>query len=447
MSKLAIISSYNENCGNASYTNVLRKSFGEHLDVDVLPLDLFLIQKASPRFRRAADNHIKSLAAQLKNYDFVNIQFEAGLFGATIPDIRKRIRWLIRAAPSLIVTMHRVDVGHITFRQAFGDTVRLRSTRRLREHLAAKRFADLYQDVIRMVGEHAKNNTAWIKVHTKRERRVVTEIYRFPKCFDFPLAFLNEEDRQDALAKNDRSAFRGKYGFKDSDRVVGLFGYISEYKGIETAIRAIAELPDNYKLVLFGSHHPQAIQANTVLHPYLASLIDTIDESGGIKYNEDLRTAKLKRANSPSMRFSNGDEPAVETRMPLSERVIFAGNLPDPEFIEALRLADAVVLPYLEVGQSMSGVAILGMEAGARMICAQNHSFAEIKRYFGEVFTSFDMGNYLELAQRIKSYAEGVESLDFDAPRDEAYTKYNIRLSVREQLERFGFKPTGELHV
>jgi glycosyltransferase involved in cell wall biosynthesis len=446
MPKLAIVSTYNENCGNASYTHVLKKSFEEHVEVDVLPLDIFLIQKTSPLFRPAADAHIKRMAEALANYDYVNIQFEAGLYGSTVPDIKRRIRQLIQAAPNLIVTMHRVDVGHISFRQAISDSLRLRSTRRFREMLSARRFSRLYRQIINMVRRESSRKNAWIKVHTRRERRVVTEIFGFEKCFDYPLAFLNEEERRDAWAHSDRAAFKRKYGFAETDKLIGLFGYISEYKGIETAIKAIAELPDDYKLVMFGSHHPQSLQANTQLHPYLASLIELIDDIAAERYAADLRTARLRRASAPQqIRVGAVEEALPEPRMPLSERVIFAGNLPDPEFIEALRLVDAAVLPYLEVGQSMSGVVVLGLEAGARLICAQNHSFAEVKRYFGEVFTSFDMGNYIELAQRIRTYAESAGEWDFPEARDRAFERYNIRLSAREQLERFGFQISGKV--
>jgi glycosyltransferase involved in cell wall biosynthesis len=292
-----------------------------------------------------------------------------------------------------------------------------------------------------MVRRESRRKNAWIKVHTRRERRVVTEIFEFDKCFDYPLAFLNEEERRAAWTHTDRDAFKRKYGFVETDKLIGLFGYISEYKGIETAIRAMAELPDDYKLVIFGSHHPQSIQANTALHPYLASLIELIDDTAADRYAADLKIARLRRASAPQQ-ISVGEvkEALPEPRMPLSERVIFAGNLPDPEFIEALRLVDAAVLPYIEVGQSMSGVVVLGLEAGARLICAQNHSFAEVKRYFGEVFTSFDMGNYIELAQRIRTFAEGDGEWDFPEARDQAFERFNIRASAREQLKRFGFQ-------
>ncbi|WP_157136869.1 hypothetical protein [Sphingomonas sp. PAMC 26617] len=448
MARLAIVSTYNENCGNASYTHVLKVGFTEFVEVDVIPLDLFLLQKKADLFRDPADKHIKGIAKMLENYDYVNIQFEAGLFGASIPDIRRRIGWLIEAAPNLILTMHRIDVGHIQRKHAISDAFSKRSLKPWKKYAGGQKYAVLYHDIIEMVQKAAKTRNAWIKVHTRRERRVVRDIYNFKNCFDYPLAFLNDEQRADALKRFDRAAFLKKHGFKETDKVFGLFGYISEYKGIETAIQALGELPNNYKLAFFGSHHPQSIRANTAVHPYIESLIDMINDVDEEIYDADLREARLTRMLIPTVNIARSG-PAEKTeggnsrsadRVPTSERVRFIGTLDDPEFIEALRLCDATVLPYTEVGQSMSGVVVLGMEAGAKLICANNHSFSETKKYFGTVFSSFDMGNYVELAQKIRFCAENPSAWLYADEREEAYAKYNIRDSIVQQLTRFGHK-------
>ena len=298
----------------------------------------------------------------------------------------------------------------------------------------------LYREIVRMAKSASRTKNVWIKVHTRRERRVVTDIYNFSSCFDYPLAFLSDVERTELKQKSDRTQFLAKHGFAANAKIMGLFGYISEYKGIETAINALSELPDEYELAIFGGHHPQAIQPNTPIHPYLQSLLDLISETDDRMYKRDLKVARLKRMARAPINFSDEDSAAVVKRRPIEDRVRFIGTLEDPEFIEALKLVDTVVLPYLEVGQSMSGIVVLGMESGAKMICASNHSFFETSRYFGNVFESFDMGNYVELASKVKFGTENPQRLEFTERRDAAYEKYNIRSSVLEQLSHFAHK-------
>lgn len=442
MAKLAIISTYNENCGNASYTHVLKEAFSEFVDVDVLSLDLFLLQKKESAFRRAADDHIRAIAAKLSGYDYVNIQFEAGLFGKTIPDIKRRIGWLIDAAPNLILTMHRIDVEPVKSGRILSQMIKERSFKPLKRRAGSRRFIHLYRYIVEQVERAGKRKNAWIKVHTKRERRVVTDLYRMPNCFDYPLAFLTPSEREAAWAQSDVEAFRARHNFGPDDKIVGLFGYISEYKGIETALQSLLELPPEYKLVFFGSHHPQSIQAHSVIHPFIEKLIDMMSDVDEEVYARETRKARLRRLEMPAVQVSTEKsadvQPQSQRVLPLlSERVRFIGSLPDPEFIEALRLSDAVVLPYIEVGQSMSGVVVLGMEAGAKMICANNHSFFETKKYFSDTFHGFDIGNYVELAQKIQYAVAKPEASTMRAARDKAYGKYNIRGSILAQLERF----------
>ena len=116
------------------------------------------------------------------------------------------------------------------------------------------------------------------------------------------------------------------------------------------------------------------------------------------------------------------------------------GNLPDPEFIEALRLCDAVALPYLEVGQSMSGVVVLGIESGAKLICSNNYSFAETSKYYPNTYLNFDVGNAFELAQRVMYCTSEPSEATREEQRRKCFSTYNIDSSVRLQLEKFGHK-------
>ena len=72
-----------------------------------------------------------------------------------------------------------------------------------------------------------------------------------------------------------------------------------------------------------------------------------------------------------------------------------------------------------------TGVVALALESGARLFCSNNMSFSEARRYYGNVFGSFDIGNYLEIAQKVQN-----ETIDYTDQRDTAYRRYNIMNSV-----------------
>lgn len=428
--RLAIVSSYSENCGNASYTHVLRNAFSEHVHTDVLPLDLFLLQKTSPLFRKKGDRHIASIAEALKGYDYVNIQFEAGLYGAKFGDIRRRMLRLMQAAPNLILTMHRVDPLQTSLSQSFGDAVRQRSVGQFLRALWFKRSEQLYYDIIANARRLSRGKNVAIAVHTKRERRLIKEVYEFGNCFDYPLTFLNDGERQRVLEESDRDAFVKRHRFSPASKIVGVFGYISDYKGFETAVSALRHLPDDHVVAFFGSQHPQSIVAWKRIDEYLSKLLDHIDDTAAKHV-----AVRIARARKLRGRGLDGEAAKELINFSLLNRIRFVGTLSDPEFIEALRCCDAVVLPYMEVGQSMSGVVALAMESGARMICSNNLSFAEVRKYYGDCFASFDMGNDVELAQKIQ-----LGPGEFTAERDKVYGNFSITKSVEKYLAEFGHR-------
>jgi hypothetical protein len=86
----------------------------------------------------------------------------------------------------------------------------------------------------------------------------------------------------------------------------------------------------------------------------------------------------------------------------------------------------------------MSGVIALAVESGATMFCANNLSFFETRKYYGDVYHTFDIGNYVELAQKISGGGD-----TFKPQRDIAFAKYNVETLVAEHLDKFGFKTSG----
>ena len=417
MARLAIISSYNENCGNASYTHVLKNAFSKYFDVEVFSLDLFILQNDGKEFSKHGDVHIKRIAERLKEFDYVNIQFEAGLYGSNINDIRRRINWLIDASPNLILTMHRLDPLKNSIGSIFLDFFGHFSLRRLDQKLRSRRYERLYFQIVKMMEAASKRKNAWICVHTKRDRRIVQEMYGFSNCFDYPLAFLTPEERENAKSERNLPAFLAKHGFPAGAKVVGVFGYISAYKGIETAVETMAHLPSDYILAMFGSQHPQTIQEHVEVDPFIKKVLAAIKAMAERLASQNSDRAKL----TSNLKIADHDPKMPPSVDDLITRFRFVGNLDDPDFIEALSSCEAVVLPYLEVGQSMSGVLALALESNARMFVSNNYSFFEARKYYGDVYNTFDIGNALELAQKIQ-----LQHFDFSEARDLAYENFNI---------------------
>ncbi len=396
MKKLAIVSSYNEMCGNASYTHVLKNAFSEHVEVEVIPLDLFLLQKRGRIYQQHGDKHIKDIVKRFEDFDYVNIQFEAGLFGRGHEIVLRRIKMLINAAKNLVLTMHRVDPPEMGDLELIGEILKRKMWPRdaWAVHERA-RHSKLYRAVIDCCKERSKSANTWIFVHTRREKRLVKDIIGFENVMNFPITFLQENERRDVLQMNDPTAFRRKHHVPEGAKVIGAFGFVTKYKGYETLLNALQYLPERYHLYIFGGQHPQSISANVELHPYLQTLIKRM---GGVE-----------------------------------ERVHFVGSLNDPDFIEALHFSDATVLPYLEVGQSMSGVISLAIEADANLFCTNNFSFNEVRKDMGDVFHTFDIGNYMELAEKIQ-----FAKRDFSEQRNKAFKEFNIKKNVLKHLEAFG---------
>ena len=155
MKKLAIISTYNESCGNASYTEVLRKEFSKYYEVDILPLQLDILSSNASNIKKIANKHIDEISQAVKNYDYVNIQFEAGLYGNTKNDILRRVKKIIKASNNVILTMHRVDLPKSifslkTFKVLVSSKNIIGNLRRIRNEIY---FKSLYKDLIKIMKE------------------------------------------------------------------------------------------------------------------------------------------------------------------------------------------------------------------------------------------------------------------------------------------------------
>lgn len=434
MKRMAIISSYNESCGNASYTEVLRKEFSKYCDVDILSLPQGLLHGKYTRVVKKADEYIDDMCSKLREYDYINVQFESGLFGNTRKEIIRRFSKIVANSNNIIVTMHRVDLpGAVITKNVIKLVLKLHLADAYR---AAKHnhYTNLYVDVVNIVKKKGKYGS--IIVHTKRERNNLNIVFGYENVSDFPITFLNAEKRKRTRTEEDRNNFLQSYGFDADDIVIGLFGFISEYKGTETAIKALNYLPSNYKIAIFGKQHPMSIQENTPIDNYLKSLIALVEsqhiplqDEFDIKIAAEIQANKVNNATEKDTIRKSMEE---KLALSLDKRVRFEGELDDDQFIDALYGCDFAVLPYMETNQSGSGVAALVVETKVKSLFSNSKAFGELQQYYPNCFEMFDIGNYLELANKIKNY-----KVDYSANIDQCTTLYNIENNVRNHMSIF----------
>lgn len=368
--KMAIVSSYDESCGIASFTKILTNSIQslyKNVQVTVFPLDLDLLQSVERSIRRDADRYIDKLSKDLNAFDLVNIQIEYGLYGAFPRDIVRRLERLFTSNKNTVITLHTVHLltgGQSAARNAIAALTRFR----LREALKAlimTRYQQAHVKISRKAIRMAARHNVRIIVHTLRSKAQILRLFNYSNVDVHPLKLVP----QDYKVNNDTlDKIKHNIGCRTDDILIGIFGFISPYKGHMDALKALRHLPQNYKLLIFGRQHPRSIRSDGSVDPYLAAL-----------------QKFLKKSNL------------------LRDRVFFLGELADLEFMDVVSRVDACWLPYYENGQDGSGIASLCVDLAPRVLCSQSFVFDEMFKLVNHAnVIRFDIGNILELALKTK---------------------------------------------
>jgi glycosyltransferase involved in cell wall biosynthesis len=404
--RLAIVSTSSKLCGIAAYTEALCRQLDDAFDITVFDLNQYLLRSPHRRVRKLADRHIKAICRAIRDFDVVNLQLEYGTLGRYGDDIHRRFRWLTEAAPRLSVTFHTLltpeAFDFVMFMKAlltgqFKAAARIRSQFH-RTHLLSHGIAQQLRTMQR------RKKVSAI-VHNQRDLCDIRYLYGIDQSFDHPLAYLGAGEI-DAIR---REASLRRFAMLDDlppDAVlVGVFGFLNEYKGIATAIRALRHLPGSFHLLIFGGIHPQEIMQRQPRHPYLSSLFDEahLDTTLFDQFRDGSaeRVPQLVISGAEVLRELSGAHPGE-----LSARLHFMGALDEADFLAGMAICNAVVFPYLEVGQSSSGPISQALELGSRIIASRTHAFLEFARYHRNAIEFFDIGNHLELAERLLAHRQ-----------------------------------------
>lgn len=395
---LAIIATGDRLCGVAAYAAALERHLAAAFEVTPIRLDQYLLRGRGRRLRRFGDAHIAAICRDLPRFDAVNLQLEHGTLGARPEDIYRRFGALLAAAPRLSVTFHTLPLPppfpHAEFARAAARLAWRHAVRLWLEHRHARLLSAALPRRLRRAQRQKPVSAI---VHTPRNRRDARYVYGLDHVFDHPLAFLSAEEAAAVRRRASRRNFPLLETLPEHAVLVGVFGFIGHYKGFHTVIRALRQLPDDYHLLIFGGVHPNEIGRHPQRHAYLTTLFDEA-ETGTTLYD---RLADKPQITLDAAR-GLGELFAASPR-DLSARIHFMGVLGDDEFLAGMASCDAVVFPYLEVGQSASGPLAQAVELGCRVIASRSHAFLGFAEYHRAAVEFFDIGNHLELATRLRA--------------------------------------------
>ena len=418
--RLAIVSTRNKLCGIAAYTQALERQLADLFDITVFDLDQYLLRGRHPLIRALGDRHIKEICHELAGFDVVSLQVEFGTLGDLAKDIERRFRWLTAAAFRLSVTFHSLNRP-----PAFPVLEFLKSVATFNWSTAIDIKASfargnrLSAGVAKILRRAQRRKPVSVIVHNRRDSLDAQYLHRFRRVFDHPLCFLSENEADTVISHANRRKFSQLDRLASDIKLIGVFGFLSDYKGFEVVIKALHHLPEDYHLLIFGGVHPNNIRMNAPIHPYVASLLEDARVDATLyDHMHGMPTVSLNLDIERHLVDLFGKHPRD-----LSSRIHFMGAQDDADFLSGMVICDVVVLPYLEVGQSASGPISQAIELGCRVIASRTHTFLEFSRYHPETVEFFDIGNHLELAGRIaarRQYAAQRDRLRYTVETNKA---------------------------
>ncbi len=403
--RVLIISTYKIDCGIASFTEALETQIpSDEFEIEIFPLDQFILRGTHEKLIRTGNRIIEDLCQRLPSYDVVNLQWEPGTLGARQVLIAARFRKILSSSRNIVLTMHTVTPDEV-FRvgEFLRRTLSLNPMSGIR--YLNRSIVNDFHSYNSIIYSASKRKNVAVIVHTKRERRFFTQVVEVDDVHDHPLSLMHSDwpGKLDGRAAEFRKDMDMLFG--DRKVIVGVFGFISPYKGLETAIRAVKALPDEYACVISGFTHPNSIEKHVPINSYLEIVINMIEHDfPGEVVNATLSNLlSMKNASIKDyidlLRGGMKEFLAQERRD--RKRFLFQPALDDFDFAATMKACDICVFPYLETGQSASGPISLAIEQGKKVIATRNGPFMQLAKYFPGRIRFIDIGNHLHLSQEI----------------------------------------------
>lgn len=395
--KTALLSTWNERCGIAHYSSFLKLALDPYLDITVVPLPRETLR--DEKDRKKGDEYIAAIAPGLRDFDVVCVQLEPSLFGLTPAQIRHRFRAVLENSKDLIVTFHSVPPHD--YRGLVGEAVHQLSVRALARLARQAHSIFTWRGMLGDIAEHARKYNVSVIAHSKADAQILKRILPGLDIRDNPLSYMSESYIEAMDGKVQTSDLPSLLPNLSADvRYIGVFGFLGPQKGFNTAILALNHLPENYHLLMFAGVHEASLKVGEGVQPHVAQLIKLVEKHD------------------------------------LSDRVHFIGTVSDDDLLLAMKICDAAIMPYLNTGQSASGPANQAVELSRVCYFTRSLQFLEMEKYLPNTFQYFDIGNYIELAQKILRGPKGTDRM-VGRLRLVDFPKLNRKHSIDDTIQNY----------
>lgn len=451
MKRIAIVSSYDEECGAAFYSSRLKvhlERAGYQVDVKRLPVGLLRVSK--PEFvRRKGDAEIARICREIADYDSVLLQFEPGLYGTTARSSYRRVEQLLRAARQAVVTVHGFEraLRQDGFIEWAGAVLKWK-------------IDDAYK-IFTFQADKSEIRRFWTNVQgmshvqvmtfCKGDATILRRFFDLTRVSDFPITYFDAEEAETINRNTDREALLRQYGLDPNKKYFSVLGFLNAYKGHLTALKALEHLPDDWHFAIIGGEHPQGLSIDKDIGPYVRQLLafSNYQRPDARQELPALDNAPRGLAGLFGKRSSADDDLRLDLlelsefknflpKKDISARVHFLGQVSDAEMPKFYTGIDYICHPYMvtKSGQSGSGPATMAVELGARALFTNAPVFREMSQYFDGAMPMFGIGNFVEMAesmQRYENFEPGVA-----AAREAALKKYNPATMVAAYRDLMG---------
>lgn len=397
--KVAIVSSYQRDCGVSQYVEHLEQPLRNLIDdLEILALPVDLLRSGGPTSTEMAQSALADILRRIAVADVVVLEFEPGLFGKTRGRVWLTVKAILAASKRVVITYHTAPTPPAPL------SINFNSAKAFLIHTYRQQ---IFHRLLRKV--RAEQHKFVHIVQTKREKQRLALLgVDSARIYDMPLAFLSQQQKAELAAARHRTELDDSIG-TGGRKLLGLFGFLGGIKGTSVALKALSLLPADYHLLVVGGIHPEGVVHGTSEQPALRDLHDQL---------------------APAYRSTERPD-ADAARRALLERVHFTGAVDNRRFAELMAACDAVVLPYEEVGQTSSGPAALALDLQRPIYCTRTGAFRELGKYAADALSFFEIGNYFELAQKIAN-GDGTTSR-----RRQALARYADTVTVERRAQLY----------
>jgi glycosyltransferase involved in cell wall biosynthesis len=367
-------------CGIANYTRQLQKEFSNHFaSVDVIEVNQFLIRNKSEKI---VQNHILS---KINNYQYLNIQWEPGIFGSSQKKSYKMLFNIINSfkGERILLTCHSLKPN-----PSFFQLINISFLKKILFKKKSFLNGDYYQNLL--IKKVSKKQKLSLLLHSFNDAQVLRYFTNL-NVDNFPLMLPTQNDIDICKAIDARNVICKQYNLDPSKTYIGVYGFLSAYKGLDVAINSLPLLPDNYHLIISSNQHP----------------------------NIAFKKADLRFDNNTfnpnADKYLNYIKKEIQSKK-LFNRVHFINHIEEEiEFMKLIAGIDISLFPYYEVGSGGSGPLSYAsmLSQSGKIILSKTMLFNDYcNHYFKDCFTFFDQGNEVELAYKILHAQPKLEQLN-----------------------------------